>query len=147
MPSVRGREQSRRPGDIVAGEVLVRAEPAAVDPCATRAHPLAEVWDRTRPPGDVDLRVEVEDALLLRLGEAAADGDHEVGILTLSGTGVAEIGGELGVRFLADRARVEDHEIGLLLRDGLPQCKRLNSALDALGVVAVHLTAEVEVRW
>ena len=63
----------------VAGEVLVRAEPAAVDACATRADPLAEVRDRARPEGDVDLRVEVEDALLLRLGEAAADGDHEVG--------------------------------------------------------------------
>ena len=80
--------------------------------------------------------------LLLRLGEAAADGDHEVGILALPGAGIAEIGGELRVRLLADRARVEDDEIGLLLRDGLPQPERLEHALDALGVVAVHLTAE-----
>ena len=126
----------------VAGEVLVGAEPAAVDTCATRADPLAEVRDRARPERDVDLRIEVEDALLLRLGEAATDGDHEVGILALSRTGIAEVGGELGVRLLADRARVEDDEIGLLLRDGLPQAERLEHALDALGVVAVHLTAE-----
>ena len=126
----------------VAGEVLVRAEPAAVDARAARADPLAEVRDRARPERDVDLRVEVEDPLLLRLGEAAADGDHEVGILALPRAGIAEIGGELGVRLLADRARVEDDEIGLLLRDGLPQAERLEHALDALGVVAVHLTAE-----
>ena len=126
----------------VAGEVLVRAEPAAVDAGAARADPLAEVRDRARPERHVDLRIEVEDPLLLRLGEAAADGDHEVGILALPGAGVAEIGGELGVRLLADRARVEDDEIGVLLRDGLPHAERLEHALDALGVVAVHLTAE-----
>ena len=80
--------------------------------------------------------------LLLRLGEAAADGDHEVGILTLARAGVAEVGGELRVGLLADRARVEDDEIGLILRDGLPQTERLEHAFDALGVVAVHLTAK-----
>ena len=62
----------------VAGEVLVRAEPAARR-LSAGADPLAEVRDRARPERDVDLRVELEDPLLLRLGVAAADGDTRSG--------------------------------------------------------------------
>ena len=94
----------------VAGEVLVRAEAAALDALAPDADPVAEMRDRAGPERDVDLRVEVEDPLLLRLGEAAADRDHEVGVLALPRPGVAEVGGELRVGLLADRARVEDDE-------------------------------------
>ena len=99
----------------VAGEVLVRAE-AAARRVAPGPDPLAEVRDRARPEGDVDLRVELEDPLLLRLGVAAADRDHELGIAPLARAGVAEVRGELRVRLLADRARVEDEHVGVLLR-------------------------------
>ena len=126
----------------VAREVLVGAEAAALDALPSHADPVAEVRDRAGPERDVDLRVEVEDALLLRLGEAAADGDHEVGILPLAGTGVAQIRGQLGVRLLADRAGVEDDDVGVFLGGRLPETERLEHPLDALGVVAVHLTAE-----
>ena len=61
----------------VAGEVrLGVAEAAARDAVAARADPVAEVRDRARPEGDVDVRVELEEPLALRLGVAAADGDH-----------------------------------------------------------------------
>ena len=126
----------------VPGEVLVRAEAAALDALAPHTHPVAEMWDRPGPEGHVDLRVEVEDALLLRLGEAAADRDHEVGVLALPRAGVTEVGGELRVRLLADRAGVEHDDVGLVLRGRLPEAERLEHPLDPLGVVAVHLTAE-----
>ena len=63
----------------VAGEVLVRSEPPARDAFAAGAEPLAEVRDRAGAERDVDLRVELEDPLALRLGVAAADGDDESG--------------------------------------------------------------------
>ena len=92
---------------------VVRAEAAARDAAPPDAEPLAEVRDRAGPERDVDLRVELEDPLALRLGVAAADRDHEVRVLALSRAGVAEVGGELRVGLLADRARVEDDDVGL----------------------------------
>ena len=126
----------------VAGEMLVRAEPARARRRRPRPDPLAEVRDRAGPERDVDLRIELEDPLLLRLGVAAADGDHEVGVLALPRSGVAEVGGELRVGLLADRARVEDDDVGLVLRGRLAEPERLEHALDPLGVVSVHLAAE-----
>ena len=67
----------------VGREVLVRAELAARHRVPAGSDPLAEVRDRARPEGDVDERVPLEDALPLRLRVAAADGDDEVGSLTL----------------------------------------------------------------
>ena len=125
----------------VAREVLVRAE-AAARRLSAGADPLAEVRDRAGPERDVDLRVELEDPLPLRLGVAAADGDDEVGVLPLARAGVAEVCGELRVRLLADRAGVEDEHVGVLLRGRLAEPERLEHALDPLGVVGVHLAAE-----
>ena len=125
----------------VAGEVLVRAE-AAARCVPAGADPLAEVRDRARAERDVDLRVELEDPLPLRLRVAAADGDDELGVLPLACARVAEIGRELRVRLLADRARVEDEHVRVLLRSGLAEPERLEHALDPLRVVSVHLAAE-----
>ena len=122
--------------------MLVRAEAAALDALAAHPDPVTEMRDRAGPEGDVHLRVELEDPLLLRLGEAAADRDHEVGVLALPRAGVTEIGGELRVGLLPDRARVEDDDVGVLLRGRLAEAERLEHALDPLGVVAVHLAAE-----
>ena len=126
----------------VAGEVLVCAKPAALHALAPDADPFTEVRDRAGPESDVDLRVQIEDPLLLRLGVTAADRDDEIGVLALSGAGIAEVGGELRVGLLANRARVEDDDVRLLLRGRLAEAERLEHALDALGVVAVHLAAE-----
>ena len=126
----------------VTREVLVGAEAAALDALPSHADPLAEVRDRAGSEGNVDLWVEVEDPLLLGLGEAAADCDDEIGILPLAGTGVAQIRRQLGVRLLADRAGVEDDDVGVFLGGRLTETERLEHPLDALGVVAVHLTAE-----
>ena len=99
------------------GEVaVVEAEPPARDPVAARAEPLAEMRDRPRPERDVDRRVELEDALALSLRVAAADGDHAVGVLALARGRLAEVRGELRVGLLADRAGVEDDDVGLVRR-------------------------------
>ncbi len=98
--------------------------------------------DRPRPERDVDLRIEREDALLLRLGVAAADGDHGARMLALSRARVTEVRGELRVRLLPDRAGVEDDDVRVLGSRRLAEAELLEHALDALGVVSVHLAAE-----
>ena len=94
------------------------------------------------PEGDVDERVEVEEPLALSLGVTAADGDHLLGIGELQHLRVPEVRREPLVRLLPDRARVEDEDVGVFLRDGLPQSELLEHALDPLGVVSVHLAPE-----
>src|SRR5207237_397566 len=94
------------------------------------------------PEGDVDLRVELEDALALRLGVAAADGDHAIGILALARRGVTEVRGELRVGLLADRAGVEDDDVRLGGSRRFAEPELLEHALDPLRVVSVHLAAE-----
>ncbi len=98
--------------------------------------------DRAGTEGNVDRRVELEDALLLRLGIAATDRDHAVRMLPFARARLAEVGGELRIRLLADRAGVEDDDIGLSGRRRLTEAKLLEQAFDPLGVVSVHLTAE-----
>ena len=115
---------------------------APVDAEPARAEPLREVRDRPRPERDVDLRVEREQPVALRLGVAAADGDHGVRPLPLLRCGVAEVRGELRVGLLADRAGVEDEHVGLVAARGLAETELLEHALDALRVVRVHLAAE-----
>ena len=71
----------RQPG----GErTVVEAEAAARDADAAGAEPVAEVCDRAGAERDVNARIELEDALALRLGIAAADGDHALRILSAS---------------------------------------------------------------
>ena len=126
----------------VTREVLVRAEPAALDRVATGCDPLSQVRDRARAERDVDERVPLEDALALGLRVAASDGDHHVGLPALAGRCIAQVGSQPSVRLLADRARVEHQHVRFIRRSRLPETERLEHALDALGVVRVHLTAE-----
>ena len=114
--------------------------PRATPP--TRAEPLAEMRDRTRPERDVDRRIELEDAVALRLGVAPADGDHPIGLLTLSRGRLTHVRRELRVRLLADGARVEDDDVGLVGRRGLTQSELLEHPLDPLAVVSVHLATK-----
>ena len=71
--------------------------------------------DRAGPKGDVDLRVEREQALSLRLRVAAADGDDRPGPLALQLRRVSHMGGEARVGLLTDRACVEDDHVSLVL--------------------------------
>ena len=121
---------------------VVEAEAAARDPDPARAEPVAEVRDRAGAEGDVDVGVELEDPLALRLGVAAADGDHAVGISPLARRRVAEVRGELRVGLLADRAGVEDDDVGVVGARRLAEPELLEQALDPLRVVSVHLAAE-----
>ena len=126
----------------VGGEMLMCAESSAIDCVPPGRYPFAEMWDRARTEGDIDEGVALEDALPLCLGVAAADRDHDVRALALERAGVAEVRGEARVGLLADRARVEHDDVGVLGRRRLPQAERFEHALDALGIVGVHLTAE-----
>ncbi len=121
---------------------VVEPEPPARHPHSARAEPVAEMGDRAGAEGDVDVGIELEDPLALGLREAAADGDHALGISPLLRGGVAEIGRELRVGLLADRARVEDDDIRFLGAGRLAEAELLEHALDPLGVVSVHLAAE-----
>jgi hypothetical protein len=100
------------------------------------------VRDRARPEGDVDERIQVEEPFALRLRVATADGDHLLRVGDLEHPGVPEMRGEPLVGLLADRARVEDEHVCLFLRDRLSQSELFEHALDALGIVGVHLAAE-----
>ncbi len=128
----------------LGGERALVAGPEEV-PCDTGpsgSQPVAEMGDRPRTEGDVDERVQLEDALALGLRIAAADRDHPLGVPVLERLRVAEVGRETLVRLLPDRAGVEDEDVGAVRRIGLPEPKLLEHALDALRVVRVHLAAE-----
>ena len=148
-PSCSPSRSAPRPGSAARGAraarpANVRSSAMPKRPRATlaaRAEPVAEVRDRAGAEGDVDERVELEDPLALRLGVAAADGDHRAGSRSLSAR-VAEVRGEPLVGLLADRAGVEDEHVGLVLRTASPSPRLLEHALDPLGVVSVHLAAE-----
>ncbi len=137
------KRRSRCIGSVAAN---LRSSPVPhaprVDAEAARAEPLAEVRDRARPERDVDVGIEREEPLALRLRVAAADGDDHLGPLALSRRSLTHVRGELRVRLLADRARVEDDDVGLALRRRLAETELLEHALDALGVVGVHLAPE-----
>ncbi len=132
---------SRCIGSVAANVSWVPNLPAW-DGVPARPDPLPQVWDRAGPEGDVDEGIALEDPLSLRLRVAAADGDDEIRLATLARGRVAEVGGELRVRLLTDRAGVEDEDVRLGLFRRLAEPERLEHALDALRVVSVHLAAE-----
>ncbi len=97
---------------------LPRATPSPPAPSQSR-----EMGDRAGAERDVDVRVEVEDALPLRLRVAAADGDDRFRPFALALGGVPHVRGEALVGLLADRARVEDEDVRLV-RDRPPRRAR-----------------------
>src|SRR5215831_12721222 len=120
----------------------IEIEAAAGNAEPTRAEPLAEVGDRPRAERDVDVRVQLEEPLALRLRVTAADRDHLAGVALLQGGGLGQVRREPRVGLLADRAGVEDEDVGLFLRRALPQAELLEHALNPLAVMSVHLAAE-----
>ena len=135
--------RSRRTGSSAA---KARSSPVPNEPRATPfaagTEPVAEMRDRPGPERDVDVRVEGEQALALSLRVAAADGHDGARPLALQLRGIAHVSREARVGLLADRARVEDDHVGLVLRRRLAEPELLEHALDPLRVVGVHLTPE-----
>jgi len=126
----------------IGREVLMTPEAARRDSVTPYGKPVAEMRDRTRPEGDVDEWILLEDSLALSLRVAPTDGDHEIRPLAFAGPDVPEVGGKTRVRLLSNRARVEDDDVGRIWGDGLAETEGLEHALDPLRVVSVHLTPE-----
>src|SRR5690606_762272 len=91
----------------------------------------------------VDVRRAGHDGLAFLARHAAAHADHQPRLALLQLARAAEVGNHLLLRLLADRAGVEEHDVGFV---------DVARALDALGlgeqvrhpvrVVLVHLAAE-----
>src|SRR5207302_8192318 len=101
-------------GRQVAGELRPFGE-AASRRLTAGAEPIGEMQNRPGTEGDVDERIEVEDPFALGLGEAAADGDHALGIGILERLRLSQMRGEALIGLLANRAGVEDDHVRLLL--------------------------------
>src|SRR5262249_42647646 len=69
---------------------VVEPDAPARHPPAAGAEPVTEMRDRARPERDVDARIQLEDALALGLGVAAADRDHALRVVALPRKRVAE---------------------------------------------------------
>ena len=85
-------------------------------PCAvseSRGQELGELVHLAGAERDVDERELAEDLLLDRLRPAAADADDASGSLALERLRLAEVGDEALVGLLADRARVEEDQVGV----------------------------------
>ena len=103
---------------------------------------LGELVHLARSERDVDEREALEHLVLDRLRPAAADADHDLRPLALASLRMAQMGDELGVGRLADRARVEEDQVRLVRVRRLAVPERLEHPLHALRVVLVHLAAE-----
>ncbi len=125
----------------LAGEAVERREVAARD-LAARLDEVAQAMDVARPERQVDERELLEELVLHRLRPAPSHDDHLAGVALLGGAGVHQVGDEAVVGLLADRAGVEDEEVGVGRRRRLAEPDGLEQALDPLGVVHVHLAAE-----
>jgi hypothetical protein len=124
----------------MAGEALELEVALGGD--AVGGEELGELVDLTRAEGDVDERELAEHLVLDGLGPAAADADDPLRVVLLERLGLVEVGDEALVGLLADRAGVEEDEVGLVAGGGLAVAERLEHALHALRVVLVHLAAE-----
>ena len=124
----------------MAGEALELEEALGGERVAGQE--LGQLVDLAGAERDVDEREPREHLVLDRLGPAAADADHAVGSLALEPLGLAEVSDEPVVGVLADRAGVEQDQVGLFAALGLAVAERLEHPLHPLGVVLVHLAPE-----
>ena len=137
QPSLeRSRPQCRQ----VAGEALELEVPLRRERIADQE--LGQPMDLAGTKCDVDEREALEDLVLQRLRPAAANPDHPLGPFPLQAPRFTEMGDEAAVGRLADRARVEQDEVGVAAPRGLGVAERAKHALHPLGVVLVHLAAE-----
>ncbi len=122
-------------------EGAVEAERAdGVEPLARDQ--LAQARHLAGPEGDVDEGELLEDALLLALRPAAADGHDRVGALALDPLGVAQVAEEALVGAPPDRAGVEEDQVRVVAAVRRRVADPLEHAPHPLGVVVVHLAPE-----
>ena len=92
------------------------------------------------------IREKADERFVAHLGEARAlkrrDPDHAVGTLALEPFGLAQVRDEPVVGVLADRAGVEQDQVGLVAGLGLAVAERLEHPLHPLGIVLIHLAPE-----
>ncbi len=103
---------------------------------------LRQAMQGLGPEDHVDIGGAVTDGSAFLAGHAAADADHQVGILQLEFAPATELGKHLFLRLLADRAGVEQDDVGLgrILGDfqRLPFAEQVDHARR---IVFVHLAA------
>ena len=135
-----GLDLARPLGRQVAREALELEE--ALRRERVRGEELGELVDLARAEGDVDERELAEDLLLDRLRPAAPDADQPLGVAPLEHLGLVQVRDEAVVRLLADRARVEQDQVGIGALGHLAVAERVEHPLHPLGVVLVHLAPE-----
>ena len=122
-------------GEALELEVALRGE-------RVRRQELGELVHLAGAERDVDERELAEDLLLDRLRPAAADADHARRVAPLERLGLVQVGDEAVVGLLADRAGVEEDQVGVGALGHLAVSERLEHPLHPLGVVLVHLAPE-----
>ena len=100
---------------------------------------LGGAVDVVRAEHDVDVRRPVADDLAVLLGQASRNHDLAPVALALPRLEVAEVAVELVVGVLADAARVEHDDVGVVLGGGRHEPVGFEQSRDALRVVLVHL--------
>jgi hypothetical protein len=98
--------------------------------------------DLSRPEGDVDEGEALEDLVLDRLRPATADADDSLGLFGLEPLRLTQMSDEAAVRRLANRAGVEQNQIGRVATLSFVIPKRRQHPPHPLRIVHVHLTAE-----
>ncbi len=127
-------------GGQVAGEALELEE--ALRGQRVAGEELRELVDLPGAERDVDEGELLKHLVLDRLRPAPADADHALRVARLEDLRLVEVRHEARVRLLADRAGVEQDQVGVdPLRD-LLVAQRLEHALHPLRVVLVHLAPE-----
>ncbi len=133
-------KRPRAPRRQMAGEALELE--VALGGQRVAGQKLGQAVHLPRPERHVDEREPSEHLLLDRLRPAAPDAHDPLGVLALQPLGLTEMRHEAAVGRLADRAGVEQDQIGLGALRRLRIAERLEHPPHPLGVVLVHLTAE-----
>ena len=130
-------------GQLETGlRVVVVVDPQAADPLARAAGELGQVDQVLGPEHEVEGREAAQQRVALLLGDAAADADQEPRLGALALEHPAQLGVELVLRLLPDRARVDDDQVGRLGLVGAVPAVVMQQVRHLLGVVLVHLAAE-----
>src|SRR6185437_6523022 len=127
-------------GRQVAGEVLELEVPLRGQRVGVEE--LGQLVDLAGAEGDVDEREALEHLVLDRLRPATADADGPARVFALQPFRLAQVADEAAVGRLADRAGVEEDQVGFAALRRLLVAERGEHAPHPLGVVHVHLAPE-----